>query len=183
MLLPSEHNRLEKYCDEQTVICLDRLKSDGEIICSEWSHIWGNFCAELCQYECTIEFIEISLLRSYVLKDSPLIFLFEAFDEMWIIDGLIYTQQTAMKTIADIILCFRDSVYKEARRHVGRFPRPIAEKTFLVYLQKIEKYIADVLASRIECWMFVPDFIALSRRNLQCSFGGYRFFQNTLYEE
>jgi len=183
MYLPKKFSRLEQYCRNQIdEVYIEQLQTEKESICEEWQTAWEEFCAELEQGGYKAEFVEVSLLRHTLLqKDDVPIFLFEAFDERWLFGGLLHTKKQSLSNLASIISAFRDAVYLEAKKYMGELPLPLAEKAFLDQLPYLETHISDILKESTDTWLLTPAFDSLFGQNFQCSFGGYRFFQNALY--
>jgi len=184
MYLPKEFERLEQYCASQiTDVYVERLQAEKESICEEWQSVWESFCAELAKYPHKAEFVETSLLRHTLLQDGDIpVFLLEAFNERWIFGGVFHIKKVSFATLMPIISSFRKTVYLEASRYMGKIPPSLAEKAFLQQLAKLETHISDVLKADLDAWLLTPTVHSLFSQKFQCSFGGYRFFQNTLYE-
>jgi len=184
MHLPKEFERLEQYCANQiTDVYAERLQTEKDSICAEWQSVWEVFCAELGECPCKAEFVEISLLRYSLLQDNETPgFLMEAFNERWIFGGVFHAKKVSLSTLTQIIFSFRETVYLEAKRYMGKISPSLAEKAFLQQLPNLEAHISDVLKADLDAWLLTPAFHSLFSQKLLCSFGGYRFFQNTLYE-
>ena len=184
MYLPKEYDQLEQYCKNQMeTVYIDRIRSEKDNICGELQAVWADFCAELTQGGCKPEYVEISLLRHSLLGDEDIpAFLFEAFDERWLFGGLIHTKRVSLPALSSILTSFRKAAYSKAKRYVGKIARSLAKKAYLLQLPEIETHISDLLKENTDTWLTAPAFHTLFRPEFQCSFGGYRFFQNTLYE-
>jgi len=184
MYLPKKFEQLEQYCKSQIdEVYIERLQAEKESICEEWKAAWEEFCAELAQSDFKAEFVEITLLRHTLLqKDDVPIFLFEAFSERWLFGGLLHRKKVSFSTLTPMISDFRDAVYWEAKRYMGAISPQLAEKAFLEQLPYMETCISDMLKEEIDTWLFTSAFHSLFAQSFQCSFGGYRFFQNVLYK-
>jgi hypothetical protein len=185
MYLPKEFDLLLQFCKNRIeTVFIESLQSVKKDIYDEWHSAWTDFCSELAHKSCKPEYVEISLLRHSLLNDEDIpVFLFEAFNERWLFGGLAHTKKISLPTLAYILVAFRKDVYNEAKRYIGKIIRPLAKKAFLLQLPDLETHIADLLRANTDTWLLTPDFYTLFNQDFQCSFGGYRFFQYTLYEE